>query len=74
MDLAFTPSPQAASQLATQSWSTLMMSCIPQSVLLRATLEGLEVSEASFDAWLIAGGERRRRLRAPVQVADSMKH
>jgi hypothetical protein len=32
---------------------------------LRATLDGLDVQPAPFDAWLSAGGERRRQPRGP---------
>jgi hypothetical protein len=31
---------------------------------MRATLDGLEVQTGQFDAWLNAGGERRRKPRA----------
>ncbi len=31
---------------------------------MRATLDGLEVQTGHFDAWLSAGGERRRKPRA----------
>jgi len=31
---------------------------------MRATLDGLEVQPGQFDAWLDAGGERRRKPRA----------
>ncbi len=38
--------------------------------LPRATLDGLEVRDSSFDHWLQSGGERRRRPRHQGSVAD----
>ena len=38
--------------------------------LPRATLDGLEVQDSSFDHWLQSGGERRRRPRHQGSLAD----
>lgn len=74
MDLAYTSSPQTAQQPALQAWSEQIMRSNPRPVLLRATLDGLEVSETSFDAWLIAGGDRRCQPRAPTRSSDAAWH
>jgi len=38
--------------------------------LPRASLDGLEVVDSSFDHWLVSGGERRRRPRHEGSAAD----
>jgi hypothetical protein len=38
--------------------------------LPRASLDGLEVHDSSFDHWLMSGGERRRRPRTEGSAAD----
>ncbi len=38
--------------------------------LPRASLDGLEVVDSSFDHWLQYGGERRRRPRTTGSAAD----
>ncbi|RVT84950.1 hypothetical protein [Inhella crocodyli] len=38
--------------------------------LPRASLDGLEVQDSSFDHWLESGGERRRRPRTAGSAAD----
>jgi hypothetical protein len=44
----------------------------PAFIHLRASLEGLDVHDSSFDDWLAAGGDRRTAPRLARPPADAL--
>ncbi len=57
--------------MAPRVWNPTAPAAVHAAPLLpRASLDGLEVQDSSFDHWLMSGGERRRRPRDSGSAAD----